>query len=122
MIKTSKRLFLLSLGYWFSAHSLGLILHPYQSMRRLSTNKLYRPLTFLPLVTFLFWWLLGFVVSRFNVLATLGLPFFAVQLEHWSPTQIALSFIFAWGIILLLLWQTLLMYLYFRFKPLTKTV
>jgi len=114
----NKKIALLSFGYWFGAHSVGLLIHPYQSVRRIVRDNFYKPLVWLPSVTLVIWWLLAFLVSRWNVLATLGLSFLAIRLEHWGPTQISLAFMFVWGVIFLLCWQLILSYLFFRFTRL----
>ena len=113
-----KRIVMLSTGYWFGAHSLGLLVHPYQSMRRLVKLELYKPLVMLPGVCLLGWWMVGMVVSRFNVLSALGLSFLAVRFEHFGPMQLMLGFLFMWGVVFLVMWQVLLLYLYWRFKSL----
>lgn len=119
MVKTNQspnlRL-LLSLGYWFSAHSLGLLLHPYQSLRRLVRDEFYRPLVYLPSVTLFLWWFTGVILARFNVLATLRLSLIARALNIISMKQVLFSFIFVWGVVFLLSWQVFLLYLYLRFK------
>ena len=79
----SRKRALLSFGYWFGAGSLGLLLHPYQSMRRIMREGVYIPLVFLPMVLFMFWWGLGFVISRVAVLESLGLFQVDTLLKSW---------------------------------------
>ena len=112
----SKKTAILSLGYWFGAHSLGLLVHPYQSVRRIVRDDFYKPLVWLPSITLLIWWSVSFLISRWNVLATLGLSFLAISLDHWGPTQIILAFLFSWGVVFLLGWQLVLGYLFIRFQ------
>lgn len=110
----------LSLGYWFSAYSLGLLLHPYQSVRRLVREDFYKPLVWLPLVCLFIWWLLGVIVGHFNILLTLGFDFLDLTLKRLGPTQIALSFLFMWVSMFFICWQVLLGYLYWRFRSMAK--
>lgn len=107
---------LFSLSYWFGAHSLGLLVHPYQSVRRIVRDQFYRPLIWLPSVCLAFWWLLGAVIARFNILATLRLRFVVEAINTVSFKQYLFSFIFLWGATFLILWQVLLVYLYIRFR------
>lgn len=107
---------LFSLGYWFGAHSLGLLLHPYQSMRRIVRDDFYRPLVGLPLVCLLGWWIAGFIIARFNVLATLRLSLVAKAIDTISLKQFVFAILFLWGGVFLLLWQVILLYLYSRFQ------
>ena len=111
-----KRAFVLSLGYWFGAHSLGLWLHPYQSMRRVVREGVFLPLVFLPSVCLGLWWFFGLVISRVALLSGLGLGLVADSLERFGPTQIVLSFGFVWVVVVLLLWQGVLVYLFWRFR------
>lgn len=105
-----------SLSYWFGAHSLGLLLHPYTSIRKLVRDEFYRPLVYLPTVCLIFWWGLGMIIARFNVLATLRLSLLARAIEAISFKQVAFSFIFLWGVFFLLFWQVVLGYLFYRFS------
>lgn len=106
----------LSVGYWYGAHTLGLVLHPYQSMRRIVREKLFEPLTLLPLVTLFWWWVAGLLVVRFNVLLTLKLDFLANLIDSFGGKTQVFYFVFVWVGVYLLLWQLLLSYLYWRFK------
>ena len=48
---------ILSWGYWFSALSLGLLLHPYATLRKMVRDKLLRPLVLLPVVSTALLWM-----------------------------------------------------------------
>lgn len=111
-----KRRLVLSVGYWFGSHSQGLLIHPYPTMRRIVREGVYEPLRWLPSMVLVLWWVVGFAISRWNVLSGLGLAFLAVKLERLGATQLIMSFVFVWGVVWLLLWQGLLVYLYRRFK------
>ncbi len=115
MSKTKRRA-ILSGGYWFGSHSLGLLVHPYQSMRRIVRERGFRPLVWLPSVCLGCWWIIGVVVAHFNVLASLGLGFWAMKLERFGPTEIVLAYGWLWIGVSLVLWQVLLGYLYARFR------
>lgn len=107
---------LLSLGYWFGSHSAGLLLHPYQSVRGIVRDNFYRPLVFLPGVSLLGWWLLGAIIARFNILASLRLNIIAQAIDQVGFKQYMFVGIFLWGMIFLILWQVLLGYLFVRFE------
>lgn len=114
------RWFVVSFGYWFGAHSLGLVLHPYQSMRRIVRERVFRPLVLLPLVTAVGWWVTGAVVARINVLASLGLSLVSGKLSGIWVTGWVLSFGWVTGVVFLGLWQIMLGYLYWRFRNLSE--
>jgi len=118
--KLGRKMAVVSLGYWFGSHSLGLLMHPYQSVRRMVREEVFVPLVMLPSVVLMVWWMVGVVVANFNVLATLGLGLVAVELERRGPTQIVLSLAWLWGVVFLLLWQVMLGYLYRRFRGLRR--
>ena len=107
---------LLSFGYWFGSRSLGLLMHPYQSVRAIRRDDFYKPLVWLPSVLFLGWWFMGFLIGRVDVLLGLGLGGLARGLSGWGSTQIVLSFIFVWGAAFLVIWQVMLLYLDRRFS------
>lgn len=113
---STKSLGVLSLGYWFGAHSLGLLLHPYQSMRRVVRERVFVPLVLEPLVFLGVWWGLGVVVAHFTVLEKLGLLKMSVVLESVWLTRPVMYFGFVWGGVFLVLWQVMLFYLWWRFK------
>ena len=116
--RRSKKTFVLSFGYWFGAHSLGLLLHPYQSVRRMHRERVYESLVWLPSVCLLIWWVFGLVVSRLDVLASMGLYFLVVPVDKLGITRVVLVFGFVWGGVFLLMWQGLLWYLWRRFRVL----
>ncbi len=101
---------LLSWGYWFSAYSLGLLLHPYVTVRKMVREHFLRPLVVLPLVSTVLLWLTTVVVVHSG----------AVILNVFDVTmpvrmKFVLSFVFWWMVWFLGLWQILLGYLWLRF-------
>jgi len=114
--KLGRKMAVVSLGYWFGSHSLGLLMHPYQSVRRMVREEVFVPLVMLPGVVLMVWWVVGVGVAK----ATLGLGVVAVELERRWPTQIVLSLAWLWGAVFLLLWQVMLLYLYRRFRGLRR--
>ncbi len=102
---------ILSLGYWFSAYTLGCLLHPYKTVRELARHTSLYPLIFTPLIFWLFSYVVGMVGLRFGwvILWVLGL-------QATSRFITLLAFLFWWLSSFLLLWQLVLGYLWVRFK------
>lgn len=105
-----KRVFLLSVLYSVGQITLGLLVHPYQTMQSLVRDKVFIWMTLLPsvslaLVTLVWKWLVvPFVKLAFSCSDVLlggceFLPFFAMWLTFFY-----------------LYWQILLLYLLFRFE------
>lgn len=111
-----KSIAVLSFGYWFGVRSLGLLIHPYQSVRALVRDDFYKPLVWLPGLMLAMWWFLGFLISWLPVLSKFGLSVLANGLEKWGATQLVMSFVFVWGVIFFVVWQILLTYLWVRMK------
>lgn len=102
---------LLSVGYWFSAYTLGLLLHPYKTVRELRRRPAFTPLVGVPVVTWLVAWFVTLVGLRFGwvILWVLGLVA--------TPRFIhILAFLWWWLTVFLVLWQGMLLYLWVRFK------
>jgi|OM-RGC.v1.029461956 hypothetical protein len=101
----------LSLGYWFSAYSVGLLVHPYKSVRDVLRNRPFRWLLVAPFVYVILLWLVAAVGVRVGgallQLLTGGTPQVLIYL---------FAFLFWWCLIFLLLWQVLLGYLGWRFR------
>lgn len=95
-------------------------MHPYQSMRRIVRDKAYVPLIWLPTVCLGLWWLLGLIVSRYEVLRSLGLSIVVNQLSKIHAMDWMMAFGFMWGIVFLLLWQLMLGYLFVRFRKVVR--
>lgn len=74
------------------------------------------PLVMLPSVLLVGWWVLGVVVARVSILAKLGLPGLAGELENLMMARVLMYGVFVWGGVYLLMWQGLLLYLYWRFS------
>lgn len=113
-----KRKLVLSVGYWFGAYSLGLLLHPYASMRRVVREKMYRPLLWLPAVVLLVWWLAGLLVAHWPLLVMAGLGVVAEEFGRWGAVGLVMELVWVGGVVFLVLWQGLLYYLYRRFRKL----
>lgn len=101
---------MLSWGYWFSALSLGLLLHPYVTLRRMVRDRLLRPLVLLPIVSTMLLWVATVVAVHLGAVVVAGLgwvtPLVLKQLLAW---------LFWWGVWFLGLWQVVLLYLLVRF-------
>lgn len=108
---TAKERTILSWGYWFSALSLGLLLHPYMTLRRMVRDRLLRPLVGLPFVSAVFLWMATLVAVRMGALFLdvlgVGVP---------VGTTMILAFLFWWVVWFLVLWQVVLAYLFVRFS------
>lgn len=102
---------LLSLGYWFSAYTLGLLLHPYKTTRELARQRTFEPLVLVPVVMWGVAWVMGMVGLRFGwaVLWLLGL-------EAKGRFINILAFLWWWLTTYLVLWQVMLLYLWVRFR------
>jgi hypothetical protein len=106
-----KSMALLSLGYWFSAYTLGMLLHPYKTVRELVRRPQFAPMVIVPVVVFVVVWALGMVGLRFGwvILWVLGL----VATERFVNI---LAFLWWWVVVFLGMWQVLLVYLWWRFR------
>lgn len=105
-----KRTLVLSLGYWFSSRSLGLLLHPYATVRVLVREKFLRPLVGLPGVVWMLSWMVGIVLVRVGMYFELG------RFGYIYEVGLGLVFLWLWVSVFLLIWQSMLLYLYIRFK------
>lgn len=101
----------LSLGYWFSAYTLGLLLHPYKTVRELVRRPSFKPMVGVPVVFLGVAWVVGMVGLRFGwvILWLLGLVATARFVN-------ILVFWWWWLVVFLGLWQGLLVYLWMRFR------
>ena len=106
-----KQTLVLSLGYWFSSYTLGLLLHPYKTVRGLVRLGKLPGLVIVPLVTWVFAWVMGMVGLRFGwvLLWLLGL-------QATSRFVNILVFLWWWLTAFLVLWQVVVGYLYVRFR------
>ena len=107
---------ILSMGYWFSAYTLGLLLHPYKTVRELVRRPQFGPMIVTPLVVWLFVWATGVVAFRFGwvVFYLLDLLIGVGETPEWFMG--GLAFVFWWMSWFLLLWQGLVGYLWVRFR------
>ena len=101
---------ILSWGYWFSALSLGLLLHPYATLRKMVRDKLLRPLVLLPVVSTALLWMGTVVVVHGGAEIAGGLGW--VTPIVWKQF---LAWVFWWVVWFLGLWQVVLVYLMVRF-------
>lgn len=100
---------ILSLGYWFSSRSQGLLVHPYVTMREIVRQHFLRPLTVLPVVIWIMSWIVALLMGR------LGL-WLGLNQEDWTiPVGRVLVFGWLWLTVFLSIWQVVLGYLYVRF-------
>jgi len=108
----SKTTFALSFGYWFSAYSLGLLIHPYKTVREIVRQHGFRPLLFLPLVLWVLMWIMGLIFLHIILyLATFWQNLLFLGGKGWI-------ILFWWITLFLLEWQIILIYLGFRFERL----
>jgi hypothetical protein len=101
---------LLSVGYSLVQITLGLLLHPYQTMQMLVEDKVFVWMALLPsgvlgLVT---------VVWRYGVVPVVRLVF-SCQQSGLAVCE-AMPFFSNWITFFMIYWQVLLMYLLFRFE------
>ena len=99
--------FVLKFGYHLSSVSLGLFLHPYQTVQLTVRQRLPLAIIFLPSLI----WLVAMLLLRFfEYILFFLMPYIGVW---W--------FLFVFGTIFLALWQLLLAYLYLRFSSILKS-
>jgi hypothetical protein len=106
-----KRITALSLGYWFSATNLGMLLHPYKTVRDVVRIKEFSPLIFSPLVWMIVFWGLALVSV---LLGRMIASEWSIFYPRWFYD--VLEFCFWWAVWFLGWWQVLVLYLYLRFK------
>lgn len=102
---------MLSLGYWFSAYTLGMLLHPYKTVRELSQRQVLGPMVLAPMVIWGVFWMIAMVGLRFGwvILSLLGL--------EATPRFInILAFLWWWLTMFLFMWQIMVGYLWVRFR------
>jgi hypothetical protein len=105
-----KSLLFLSVGYWFSSYTLGLLLHPYKTVRALVRKRKFYSLVFVPVVVWVVFWVIGMIGLRLGgiILSLLGLVA-TIRFVH------ILGFLFWWLTWFMVLWQVLVGYLFIRF-------
>jgi hypothetical protein len=104
--------FILSYIYALFRFSLGLLLHPYQTMQILVVQKTFIWIALMPVI------FLGLlIVLSKAVLFPLITFFLSVLTLPQTPLVFALySFFTTWLVIFVVYWQILLLYLLFRFR------
>ena len=102
---------ILSLAYWFSAYTLGMLLHPYKTVRELRRKPQFGPLVVVPMVVWGVFWVVGMVGLRFGWVVLWGLG-----LEATVRFVNILAFMFWWITVFLGLWQIVVGYLWVRFR------
>ena len=106
-----KMTLILSLGYWFSAYTLGMLLHPYKTVRELVRRPALQPMVLTPMVIWVIFWVAAMIGLRFGwvILWVVGLKA--------TPRFInLLAFIWWWLTVFLILWQVVVGYLWVRFR------
>lgn len=109
-----KSLWVLSFSYWFSSRTLGLLVHPYITVRVILREHFLRPLILVPVFFWILSWILGMFLTRVGMFLNLGSIPFAFEVS------MAFLFVWVWGTIFVMLWQIVLMYLSFRFLNTSK--
>lgn len=99
---------IVTLGYWTSAYSQGLLVHPYKTVRELARERVLGPLVVLPAIYWILAWVTACVVLWLH--QVLGLP------PVWHVVKTGVVFGFWWVSIFLVLWQIVLLYLWRRFS------
>lgn len=104
--------FILSYIYALFRFSLGLLLHPHQTMQILVVQKTFIWITLMPAIFF------GLLAVLYRV-ALLPLTGFFLSVLALPPTSLIFtlnSFLTTWLVIFIVYWQILLLYLLFRFR------
>lgn len=107
----SKKTAVLSAGYWFSATTLGMLLHPYKTMRKVLRKKSLWLSVLAPVVWGVIFWLGAVIIILTTRLLGLEL---GIVYSEWIYKLV--EFLFWWAMWFLVLWQVLVGYLFFRFK------
>lgn len=107
----SKRTALLSVGYWFSSTNLGMLVHPYKTVREVVREKEFSPLILSPFVWMLLFWM---IATACILIGRLLSDFSSFHYPRWFYDL--LEFCFWWAVWFLGWWQVLVLYLYMRFK------
>lgn len=103
---------LLSVAYWYSSYTLGLLLHPYKTAREIVRGGVFVPLLFAPAVYWGVVWAGAFVGVRLGDLLLEGV---GVEMAPLWLVRLA-AFLFWWVMWFLGLWQVELLYLWVRFR------
>lgn len=101
--------FVLSVGYALGQITLGLLLHPYQTMQSLVRDRIFIWMTGLPTVVFI----LAKVFWHFLLVPAVRFVFSCAESGFWGCELI--PFFANWLVLFCLLWQVLLGYLLLRF-------
>ncbi len=89
------------IGYVWSKTLLGLVIHPYKSVREMTRQKVLVPVVFSPLIGLTILFILGRMGS------------FVFEVEGFRRTVLAVTL--STGLIAILLWQAFLLYLLLSF-------
>ena len=102
----------LSIGYIFSAYTLGMLLHPYKTVRELVRRPTFKIMVLVPSIFWFMGWFIGMVGLRFGwvLLWVVGVNTTPIWLIE------SLAFTFWWGTVFLVLWQFVVGYLWVRLK------
>jgi len=107
----SKKTAVLSIGYWFSATTLGMLLHPYKTMRKVLRKKALWMSVLAPVVWGVIFWLGAVIIIL--ITRILGREL-GIVYPWWIYKLV--EFLFWWIMWFLVLWQMLVGHLFFRFK------
>jgi len=99
---------LLSFIYALARFSLGLLIHPYQTMQLLVEQKTFLWLTLLPTA------MLGILTIAWKIIVLFILSFFLHTQNSCCIT--VFSFLATWVTIFIFYWQAMLFYLLIRFR------
>ncbi len=100
--------FLISFGYALLRFTLGLLVHPYQTMQDLVEDKMFIWLAILPTVV------LAFLTLFWNLIL-FPLLSLVLNLDSYLICN-SLSFLATWATMFCFYWQLMLFYLLIRFK------
>jgi len=107
----SKKTAILSLGYWFSATTLGMMTHPYKTLREVVRRKALWWSVLTPVVWGSVFWV-GAVMLILMARFVSGVT--GILYGNWL--YLLAEVVFWWAMWFLGLWQMLVGYLFFRFR------
>ncbi len=98
---------LLGFGYALIRFSVGLLIHPYQTMQIIVEQKFFSWMALIPTG------ILGLIVGIWRIIL---LYFLDKSTAEWLGNQLVYSFLIGWFSLFCVCWQFLILYLFFRFK------
>jgi hypothetical protein len=100
--KNNRSTLVIFIAYVWTKTLLGLTIRPYKSVREINRNKVLTPVLFSPIIGLI-------VLFVFGRMAT-----YVLELGDFGRTVMAI--VLSTGLISILLWQGLLLYLFFSFR------